>query len=410
MSSSFERRLVDDLHQRLLRPPHLLQVVTGPRQVGKTTAAHALAGRWRGPVHFAAADLPMPPGPEWIETHWRMARRLTGPEPALLMLDEIQKVRGFGEVVKAMWDDDRRHKRALQVVLLGSSALLLAAGVTESLAGRFFLHRSSHWSYDECQRAFGWDLETWLFFGGYPGAAALIPEESAWRAYIADALIETVLARDVLALQAVAKPTLLRHLFVLAAHFPAQILSFNKMLGQLQDAGNTTTLAHYLHLLQSAFLVSGLQRYSPGFARTKGSSPKLVLWNNALVSALGLRSFEQTQADPVARGWLVENAVGAHLVNHLQDLNHEVCYWRERNAEVDFIVRSAAGLFAIEVKSGRPGRPTGLAAFRRRHPAAIPLIVGSGGMPLEEFFSTDPKQLLSSLASGSALTPARGLD
>jgi len=394
MEPTFERAIVARVRERLARPPELIQVVTGPRQVGKTTAARQIAARWDGPVRYAAADLPLPPGPEWIETQWTLARRETGDRPVLLVLDEVQKVRGWGEVVKAMWDADRAAGRVVKVLLLGSSALLLAEGTAESLAGRFFLHRCLHWSAGECTRAFGWDLERWLVFGGYPGAAPLVDDEAAWRAYVADALVETALARDVLGLQRITKPALLRHLFALSARFPAQILSYNKMLGQLQDAGNTTTLAHYLRLLETAFLVTGLERFSAGEARSRGSSPKLVLWNNALVTALNLRSAAEVREDPSWWGRLVENAVGAHLLNHLQGVSHEVTYWRDRRAEVDFVVRTGRVIWAIEVKSGRPGRPQGLEAFRRRHPSARALIVGSGGMPLEEFFAVEPREWL----------------
>jgi predicted AAA+ superfamily ATPase len=397
MGATFERPLVAAIEKRLTRPPNLIQVVVGARQVGKTTAARTLASRWRGPVHVAAADLPLPPGPEWIEMHWALARRQIGRRTGLLILDEIQKVRSWSQSVKALWDQDRARGRSMRVVLLGSSALLLTRGLSESLAGRFFLHRAPHWSYDECRRAFGWDLDHWIFFGGYPGAAPFIDDEPAWRAYVSDSLVETVLARDVLALQTVAKPALLRHLFMLAAAFPAQILSYNKMLGQLQDAGNTTTLAHYLRLLETAFLASGLERFSGGRARSRGSSPKLVLWNNALVNALGLRSFEHARRDAAQWGRLVENAVGAHLLNHLQGLAFELTYWRERNDEVDYVVRHGDALWAIEVKSGRPGKPRGLEALRRLRPNTTPLIVGAGGIDLEAFLTTHPQRFLASL-------------
>ena len=391
----FDRELVAQLERRLSHSKPLIQVVVGPRQVGKTTAARTLVESWSGPTLYAAADSALPPGPEWIETHWARARSLpASAHPALLVLDEVQKIPRWSESVKLLWDQDRAEHRRLQVVVLGSSALLLQQGLTESLAGRFFLHRCPHWSFDECRDAFDWDLDQWIYFGGYPGAAPLIDDESAWRSYISDSLVETVIARDVLATQTVSKPTLLRHLFVLAAGFPAQILSYNKMLGQLQDAGNTTTLSHYVRLLESAFLLSGLERFSVGKARSRGSSPKLILWNNALISALGLRSFEQTRNDPALWGRMVENAVGAHLLNQLPSLSYEVTYWRERNFEVDFVVRTADAVHAIEVKSGRPNAMRGLGAFRKKHPEARSLVIGTGGIPLEEFFTQKPQAYL----------------
>ena len=393
MNQPFERSVVLEVLHRLRRQPELLQIIVGPRQVGKTTAVRQVAAQWAGAVRYAAADLPLPPGPEWITSQWELARKDLVGGTGLLILDEVQKVAGWSDVVKAHWDEDRTAGHGLKVILLGSSALLLAKGFSESLAGRFFLHRIPHWSLSECRQAFGWDLDRWLFFGGYPGAAPLVDDETAWRAYIADALIETVLARDVLAMHSVGKPTLLRHLFALAAAFPAQVLSYNKMLGQIQEAGNTTTLSHYLRLLETAFLVSGLERFSAGQARSRGSSPKLILWNNALVNAIGLRSFRETRSESDRWGRLVENAVGAHLLNHLQGLPYEITYWRHRNDEVDFLVRTGRALHAVEVKSGRPGALPGLGAFLKLHPGARPLIVGTGGISLEEFFTRDPRGL-----------------
>ncbi|MBP7146285.1 MAG: ATP-binding protein [Acidobacteria bacterium] len=389
-----ERAVVGAILKRIEQPPELIQLVTGPRQVGKTTAARQVMAHWVGAGHYAAADLPLPPGPEWIEVQWDIARRRATAQTVLLVLDEVQKVRGWSEVVKALWDEDRARGRALEVLLLGSSALLLARGAADSLAGRYFLHRCSHWSWPECRSAFDWDLDTWLWFGGYPGAAPLVGDEDAWRAYIADSLVEAVIARDVLGMQTVAKPALLRNLFALSTRFPAQLRSYTKMLGQLHDAGNTTTLAHYLRLLETAYMVSGLERFSAGHARSRGSSPKLVVWNNALVTALSLRSFRDGREDPVFWGHLVENAVGAHLLNHLQGLPFEVTYWRERDLEVDFVVRAGNTLWAIEVKSGLPGKGRGIAAFREQHPKARALVVGPGGMPLDEFFEANPAQLL----------------
>jgi predicted AAA+ superfamily ATPase len=385
---AYSRPLVAELAAACRRKPPLIQVIAGPRQVGKTTAAAQLVDLLGWPSIQAAADQPLPPGPEWIETQWQLARTL---EPAagqrvLLVLDEIQKVSGWSETVKRLWDDEKRARGPVLPILLGSSALLVQRGLTESLAGRFFLHRCPHWSWPECRAAFRWSLSRWLYFGGYPGAAPLAGEASTWKRYIADSLIETVLSRDVLQLQPITKPTLLRHLFALAATYPAQMLSYNKMLGQLQDAGNTVTLANYLRLLETAYLVSGLELFSKGQMRKRGSSPKLVLWNNALVNALSLLSPKQAMADGGWWGRLVENAVGAHLTNGLQGPDWSVTYWRDGDAEVDFVVAHGTRVWALEVKSGRPGKVSGLQAFRRKYPRAKVWLVGENGIKLEDFF------------------------
>lgn len=362
-------------------------MLIGPRQVGKTTAAVQVEQRLGWPTHSASADAPRPHPPEWIETQWRLARTKAKTRRVLLVLDEVQKIPGWSEVVKRLWDEELRTQGKVQPLLLGSSSLLVQRGLTESLAGRFFLHRCPHWSWPECRAAFGWTLDQWLYFGGYPGAAPLIRDEPAWKRYVSDSLIETVLARDVLQMQTISKPTLLRHLFAFAAQFPAQIFSYNKMLGQLHDAGNTVTLANYLRLIETAFLASGLELYSKGRIRQRGSSPKLILWNNALVNATSLRRFDDAFADAAWWGRLVENAAGAHLLNDLQGPPWSVAYWREAGEEVDFVVSHGAQTWAVEVKSGREDRSTGIEAFRKRYPKAKVWLVGATGIPLEEFFS-----------------------
>ncbi len=241
--------------------------------------------------------------------------------------------------------------------------------------------------------AFGTALDDWLYFGGYPGAIALADDEMAWKQYVRDSLVETVLARDVLQMQAIAKPALLRHLFMLAAAYPAQILSYNKMLGQLVDAGNTTTLSHYVRLLEGAYLLSGLELFRIGERPKRGSSPKLILWNNALVTALSAYSRAGCREHPEFWGRLVENAVGAVLLSAFQGLTHEVYYWRRGDGEVDFIIHSPARTWAVEVKSSRTRNTNGLRAFLDLHPKARPFIVGASGMPLEEFFRTRPQEI-----------------
>lgn len=243
------------------------------------------------------------------------------------------------------------------------------------------------------EQAFSWDLDQWLFFGGYPGVAPFVDQEEMWARYVMDSLIETVLAKDVLQLQTVAKPALLRHLFMLSAAHPAQIFSYNKMLGQLQDAGNTTTLAHYLKLLESAFLISGLEVFRAGRRQKRGSSPKLIIWNNGLVNALSGGSLAGSRTDYSWRGRLIENAVGAHLLNHLSGLPYSVYYWRYKGAEVDFVVKTPKQVWGIEVKSGKPENPKGVAIFLNSHPGARMLILGPQGMALEQFFRTDPRDL-----------------
>ena len=386
----FERKIVSEILRLASISPRRLQIVIGPRQVGKTTAARQAAARSECPCHYASADEALPPGPEWIEAQWNAALRLAAPcgAPVWMILDEIQKVRGWSEEVKRLWDADTTGK--VQPLLLGSSALLLQKGMSESLAGRFFLHRCSHWSWPEMRNAFGWDLETWLVFGGYPGAATYIADPELWLRYISDSLIDTTLSRDILQLETVAKPALLRHLFGLATHYPSQVLSFNKMLGQLVDAGNTTTLSHYLQLLGQAFLTTGLSAYSGGEVRRRASSPKLIIQNNALVTACNPRALAMKNTDTAWRGRLVENAVGAALLQEYTSPTTSLYYWRDGMFEADFVLADGPELFGIEVKSGRPDKISGLAAFKMKYPKASPLIIGSSGIPLEKFFE-NPK-------------------
>jgi predicted AAA+ superfamily ATPase len=394
-STPWQRSQAALLAGRLAEPRRFIQIVAGPRQTGKTTLVLQATDAQSLPVRYASADEPTLRGPDWIGQQWEAARLALEPEGGILVLDEIQKVPGWSETVKRLWDADSRARRPLRVVLLGSAPLLIARGLTESLAGRFETLHVGHWSLAEMQAAFGWSLDDYLVHGGYPGAASLIAEPDRWARYVADSLIETSISRDVLLLSRVDKPALLRRLFDLACRYSGQVLSYTKMLGQLQDAGNSTTLAHYLDLLSGAGMVRGLPKYAGDVARSRGSSPKLQVMNTALMSVASGLSPAEALADREFRGRLVESAVGAHLANTAAAGHCELFYWRERNQEVDFIATAGKRVIAIEVKSGRaPLSHPGTAAFVRAFRPARTLLVGDDGIPLAQFLATPVTQWL----------------
>lgn len=391
VETPFQRPQGETLARRLAEPRRFMQVVTGPRQVGKSTLVLQVTERLGVPVRYASADEPTLRAADWISQQWEAARLEAGEAGkggALLVLDEIQKIPAWSETVKRLWDEDARAKRPLKVVLLGSAPLLIASGLTESLAGRFETLHLPHWPFAEMREAFGWSLDQYLFYGGYPGAAPLIGEPARWSRYVADSLIETSIARDVLLLSRVDKPALLRRLFDLACHYSGQVLSYTKMLGQLQDAGNTTTLAHYLDLLAGAGMVRGLAKYAGDAARQRGSSPKLQVLNTALMTATSGLSLPEARADREYWGRLVESAVGAHLANAAAAGDCEVYYWRERNREVDFVAKAGRRLTAVEVKSGRaPLAHAGSAAFAQAFKVHRTLLVGGDGIAVGDFLS-----------------------
>ena len=390
-SVPFQRPQATFLAKRLAEPRRFVQVVAGPRQVGKSTLVQQVTAGLGVPVRDTSADEPTLRGAGWIGQQWEAARLEAagaGKGGAVLVLDEIQKIPAWSEAVKRLWDEDTRARRPLKVVLLGSAPLLVAHGLTESLAGRFEMLHLPHWSLAEMRAAFGWSLDEYVFFGGYPGAAPLVGEPARWARYVADSLIETSIARDVLLLSRVDKPALLRRLFELACRYSGQVLSYTKMLGQLHDAGNATTLAHYLELLAGAGMVCGLQKYAGDAARSRGSSPKLQVLNTGLASAVSGLTPAQARADREFWGRLVESAVGAHLANAAAAGECELYYWRERNFEVDFVVKAERRLTAVEVKSGRaPLAHAGTAAFAHAFKAHRTLLVGGDGVPVEEFLS-----------------------
>jgi predicted AAA+ superfamily ATPase len=389
-SSPYRRRIFDLLASRLGEVPSRLQVVSGPRQVGKTTVVRQALQAADAPSHYASADDPALRDAAWLDAQWEEGRRLARGRGAgaILAIDEIQKVANWAETVKRLWDEDRLADRPLRVVLLGSAALLVQQGLSESLTGRFELIRAPHWSFAEMRDAFGFDLDQFVYFGGYPGAAGLIDDEQRWASYVLDSIVETTISRDLLLLTRVDKPALLRSLFRLVCDYSSQIVSYQKLTGQLQDAGNTTTLAHYLDLLADAGLAVGLEKYSSGKVRQRRSTPKLLALNTALVSATSGRTFKESQEDREYWGRLVETAVGAHLYA-TRDPRAEILYWRDRGKEVDFVVQRGGKLTAIEVKSGARGNGLpGMAAFEAAHGETQKLLVGGDGTPLDAFLAS----------------------
>jgi len=386
----FKRPIYAILLQRLREPRRFIQVLAGPRQVGKTTLIEQLLEELTIPTLYVSADEPTLKDHYWIEQQWEIARQHLSKtsENALLIIDEIQKIPAWSETVKKCWDEDTRHKRALKVVLLGSAPLLVQKGLTESLAGRFEQISITHWTFQEMQSAFGWTMDEYIYFGGYPGAAELIHDEKRWARYINDSLIETSLSRDILLLNPIHKPALLRRLFYLCCEYSGQILSYQKMLGQLHDVGNTTTLAHYLSLLSGAGMVSGLSKFVGKKIRERGSSPKLQVFNTALLSAHAHYTFEEAKKDRDYWGRLVESTVGAYLLNSALSQQVEVFYWREGDQEVDFILRWGKKVLAIEVKSSARKTTTGgMAACQKQFNVTRSLLVGGQGLPLEKFFN-----------------------
>jgi predicted AAA+ superfamily ATPase len=388
-SPSFQRPHARVLSDRLAEPRRHIQFVGGPRQAGKTTLVQQVLSASTTPSLYASADEPAVRDTAWLSAQWETAREMatdSGRAGAILAIDEVQKVAGWSETVKRLWDEDTRRRRPLRVVLLGSAPLLMRRGLTESLAGRFETLHLGHWSFAEMRDAFGWEIESYLFFGGYPGAAHLRREPLRWRSFIVNAIIETTIARDMLLMSRIEKPALLRRLFDLGCRYSGQVLSYTKMLGQLQDAGNTVTLAHYLDLLAGAGLLTGLQKYSGKAVRQRGSSPKLQVLNTALMTAQSGMSPQEARADSEFRGRLVESAVGAHLANAAASGLCELHYWRDRNREVDFVLQAGRAVVAIEVKSGRvPDAFPGLSEFAAAFKPRRTVIVGGDGIALEDF-------------------------
>lgn len=380
---TFIRPFVIQLEERLSEPVPRIQVLVGPRQVGKTTGVRQLLERSSLPWHYANADDLLAVDRTWLLQQWQQAR-LLGPS-ALLIIDEIQKVPNWSETIKGLWD---KPGHTMRLVVLGSSSLQLQKGLTESLAGRFELIRVYHWTLPELCQAFNYSFEQYLSYGGYPGAVRYEPDFERWYAYLKDSIIESVIGKDILLNHRVANPALFRQAFEIICRYPAQEISYTKLLGQLQDKGNTDLVKYYLELYSGAFLVQSLAKFSTREHLTRSSSPKILLACPALYT---MHYGPDAVKNSEVRGRLFELAVGAHL----HQLPGTLTYWRNGNQEVDFIYSHRNRIYAIEVKSGRRPRASGLEAFLKQHPAAVPLVITPENV---ESFCNNPSLFLRMLS------------
>ena len=382
--------------ERIAEPRRFIQVVAGPRQVGKSTLVKQVLQDCNVPYTLETADAIAPENGEWIGEVWAAVRQqmvFRQQTEHLLVIDEIHKIQNWSEQVKREWDSDTFADRNIKVILLGSSRLLLKKGLTESLMGRFELIRMPHWSFNEMHEAFGWDINQYIYFGGYPGGATLVKNEKRWQQYVQDAIVAPSIEKDVILTSTIYKPTLMRNLFELGCSYSGEELSLNKVLGQLQDAGNVTTLSNYLEILNESHLLAGLQKYAADKARKYNSIPKFQVYNSALLSALNGKSYEQAFTDSKLWGRWVETAVGTHLINHADAVGYRLYYWREANNEVDYVLERQGQCIAIEVKSGRRTTNKGIALFREHFQPRHTIIVGSGGFPVDQFLQMDLERL-----------------
>lgn len=385
------RQEYDVLRRRLGEPRKFIQVVLGPRQIGKTTVVRQVLHDINKPQLYFSADDTAVAGSAWLASCWTAARLEAQTHPdagCVLVIDEIQKVPNWSETVKRQWDDDTWNERNIKVVLLGSSRALILQGLSESLMGRFEEIRMTHWTYAEMRDCFGLTVDEFIYFGGYPGAVEMMQDEARWKVYVRNSMIDATVNRDIFEDVRIGKAALLRKTLELGAAYSGKILSLTKLLGEIQDAGNVMTIAGYLERLNQCGLLGTFQKFSVDDARRRASIPKFQVHNNALLTALSAGTFEQVRNDPVKWGHYIESAVGAYLISQAYRLQFEVFYWRDGNNEVDFVLRKDGKVVALEVKSNHERYTKGLDVFCQKFRPNVALIVGSGGLPLETFLET----------------------
>ena len=388
----YKRSIYHTIIKRLEEHRMFIQVVMGPRQIGKSTVVKQVLDDLGKPYLLYSADTIPSTSPKWISECWANARlqmRAQQLEEMILVIDEVQKLKNWSEYVKKEWDADSLNHINLKVILLGSSRVLLEKGLAESLMGRYEEIRMSHWSYPEMREAFNMSLEQYIYYGGYPGAAQLIEDEERWANYVNGAIIDATINKDILMDSPISKPALLRQTFELSVAYSGKILSLTKMLGALQDAGNTVTLAGYLNLLGDSGLVTGLQKFSVDMAHKRASIPKYQVYNNALLSVLSGLSFKEAVTDSKRWGQIFESAIGAYIISEAFVHRFEVYYWREGNDEVDFVLKKNQKIVAIEVKSNGETKTTGMERFHKLFYPLATIVVGENGIQPELFLSMD---------------------
>lgn len=392
----YKRSIYHTIIKRMEEHRMFIQVVMGPRQIGKSTVVKQVLDDLGKPYLLYSADTIPSTSPKWISECWANARlqmRAQQLEEMILVIDEVQKLKNWSEYVKKEWDADSLNHINLKVILLGSSRVLLEKGLAESLMGRYEEIRMSHWSYPEMREAFNMSLEQYIYYGGYPGAAQLIEDEERWTNYVNGAIIDATINKDILMDSPISKPALLRQTFELSVAYSGKILSLTKMLGALQDAGNTVTLAGYLNLLGDSGLVTGLQKFSVDMARKRASIPKYQVYNNALLSVLSGMSFKEAVTDSKRWGQIFESAIGAYIISEAFVHRFEVYYWREGNDEVDFVLKKNQKIVAIEVKSNGETKTTGMERFHKLFNPLATIVVGENGIQPELFLSMDLRKL-----------------
>lgn len=391
-----------ELKKRISEPaPSRIQILTGPRQVGKTTLLLDLARSTKIASRYLALDAPEASIPGWWDRQWELILQVAGEKKVLLLLDEVQFLPDWTRVVKSAVDQIYRMKIPVHIIATGSSALKVGAGAKETMAGRFERLAICHWAPSDIQKAFRLTpkeaVTRYLRFGGFPGGMNLISDLQRWRAYIRDSIMEPAIGRDLIHAEKIRKPSLFRQVFGICTKYPSEIVSLGKIGGALLEEGTLDTISQYLEILQEAYLVAPIRKFSRKEIRRRASPPKLIPLSNAFLAASGHENLPTHQSDPQAWGRWVETACIAFLINS----GLTVHYWREEPFEVDVVVENADGEWAIEIKSGAfsGGDLRGLFEFCKKFPSFTPIVIcenehqeparrsGVQSLSFEEFFS-----------------------